>query len=83
MLNLVYIRAAIREATGRELTLQRVKELLLEEGLISLKQSRDPDLIFTGYSKYYGTETAAVDEEYIEKSSFVDQYKTLPQLSDE
>ena len=83
MLNLIYIRAAIRENTGRELTLQRIKDLLLEEGLITPSQAKDPDLIFTGYSKYFGTEVAAVDEEVIEKSSFVDRYKTLPQLSDE
>lgn len=83
MLNLIYIRAAIREATGQELTLQRVKELLLEEGLITLKQSRDPDLIFTGYSKYFDSEEAATMEEVLDKSSFVDRYKTVPVLSDE
>ena len=83
MLNLIYIRAAIREHTGQELTLRRVKQLLLEEGLITPAQAKHPDLIFTGYNKFYETEVAAREEEVIEKSSFVDRYKTFPQLSDE
>ena len=35
MINLVYIRAAIQAKTGKRLPLERVRELLVEEGLIT------------------------------------------------
>lgn len=59
MINLVYIRAAIRERTGKELSLEAVRDLLLEEGLITKKQAQDRDLIFRGYAEYFETEEAA------------------------
>lgn len=59
MINLIYIRAAIRERTGKELSLEAVRDLLLEEGLITKKQAQDRDLIFRGYAEYFETEEAA------------------------
>jgi len=59
MINLIYIRAAIRERTGKELSLEAVRDLLLEEGLITKKQAQNRDLIFRGYAEYFETEEAA------------------------
>jgi len=59
LINLIYIRAAIRERTGQELSLERVRDLLLEEGLITSAQAADDDLIFRGYDEYFETEEAA------------------------
>ncbi len=56
--NLILIRAAIRARTGQELSLERVRDLLFEEGLISLSQAKDPDLIFRGYGEYFETDEA-------------------------
>lgn len=66
MINLIYIRAAIRERTGQELSLERVRDLLLEEGLITPKQAADDDLIFRGYGEYFETEEAATSVEHVE-----------------
>ena len=60
MINLVYIRAAIRERTGQELSLERVRDLLFEEGLITKAQAADEDLIFKNYVAYFETEEASV-----------------------
>lgn len=59
MINLIYIRAAIRERTGKELSLEAVRDLLLEEGMITQKQANSRDLIFRGYSEYFETEEAS------------------------
>jgi hypothetical protein len=59
MINLIYIRAAIRERTGQELSLETVRDLLLEEGLITEKQANSRDLIFRGYAEYFDTEESA------------------------
>jgi len=64
MINLHYIRAAIQQATGTRLTLERTRELLVEEGLITQKQADNDADLFKGYSDYYYTDTAeaAVDD---------------------
>ena len=59
MINLIYIRAAIRERTGQELSLKAVRDLLYEEGLITKGQANNKDLIFRGYAEYFETEEAA------------------------
>ena len=73
MINLIYIRAAIRERTGKELSLETVRDLLLEEGLITRSQAEDENLIFRGYSEYFDTEEAAAPVEdamnYISKDA--------------
>jgi hypothetical protein len=51
-LNLHYIRAAIIEAVGIKLTLEEVRDLLVELNLIT--PSRAKRAIFTGYGDLYG-----------------------------
>jgi hypothetical protein len=66
LINLIYIRAAIRERTGQELSLERVRDLLLEEGLITPAQAADDNLIFRGYAEFFETEEAATQMESVE-----------------
>ena len=66
MINLIYIRAAIRERTGQELSLERVRDLLLEEGLITQAQAADESLIFRGYDEYFETDEASTQVESVE-----------------
>jgi hypothetical protein len=65
-MNLLYIRAAIREATGVVLSQEEILKLLVEEGLITQSQSRDDSLVFRGYAEYFETDHALVQVEYIE-----------------
>jgi len=58
LINLIYIRAAIREKTGQVLKLEEVRDLLLEEGLITRKQAADGNLIFRGYDDFFETDVA-------------------------
>lgn len=58
-MNLLYIRAAIRQATGFTLTQEEILRLLVEEGLVSKEQATDPDLIFRGYEEFFQTDEAA------------------------
>jgi hypothetical protein len=67
VINLVYIRAAIRENTGRNLSLDKVLQYLVEEGLVTPEQAADKDLIFRGYSEYFDMEEAAARTEPIEQ----------------
>jgi len=74
MINLIYIRAAIRERTGKELSLEAVRDLLLEEGLITKAEAEDEHLIFKGYAEYFDTDEAATTVEdaeiYLDKEIF-------------
>ena len=63
MINLIYIRAAIRERTGQELSLESIRDLLLEEGMITNSQAQNRDLIFRGYAEYFETDEAAAKME--------------------
>ena len=83
MLNLVYIRAAIRENTGYELTLERIRDLLLEEGLITRQQASDPELIFKNYDDYYYTEEASREYDRIPMRTLFDSYKKTYPIKDE
>ena len=65
--NLVLIRAAIREHTGQELSLERVRDLLAIEGLITPSQAKDPDLIFRGYGEYFETDEASTRVEPLDE----------------
>lgn len=64
-LNLLYIRAAIREATGVVLTQEQVLAYLVEEGLVTPLEAQDESLIFRGYDQYFGTDYAEVDVEFL------------------
>lgn len=60
--NLYYIRAAIQSRTGQVLKFDRIRQLLLEEGLISKKELKDNPLAheFDGYGRYFATEEYTV-----------------------
>jgi len=64
--NLLYIRAAIREATGVVLSQEEILTLLVEEGLITQSQAIDDSLVFRGYEEYFKTDYALKKVEYIE-----------------
>lgn len=55
-INLIYIRAAIEANTGYRLPLERVRELLVEEGLITPYQAKQHAQIFRGYAEFYEDE---------------------------
>lgn len=57
-MNLLYIRAAIKQATGITLTQEEVLQYLVEEGLVSKEEASDPDLIFRGYDEFFQTDDA-------------------------
>ena len=56
-INLHYIRAAIEAHTGQRLKLDRVRELLVEEGLITKSQAERNAQTFTGYSDFFSDNT--------------------------
>jgi len=52
--NLHYVRAAIEENTGvYGLSLEQVRQYLIEEGLITVEQARKYAPIFTGYDEFF------------------------------
>ena len=57
------IRSAIRERTGQDLPLDTVRNLLVEEGLITPAQARNKNLIFKGYADYLDLEGSATRDE--------------------
>jgi hypothetical protein len=62
MINIHYIRAAIQQATGIKLTLDRTRELLVEEGLITQRQSDAVGKkVVTSYATYYGDYSTPTD----------------------
>ena len=66
MVNLIYIRAAILQATGKKLSLEQVRDYLLSEGLISTRQAQDENLIFRGYDEFFGFDEAATTVEKVD-----------------
>ena len=62
-LNLYYIRAAIQERTGQILKFDRIRQLLLEEGLISAEElENNPSAKeFDGYGRFFYSEYNLVD----------------------
>lgn len=66
MINLIYIRAAIQEATGKVLPLEEIVNLLVEEKLITPEQAADENLIFRGYAEFFETEEAATKIERVD-----------------
>lgn len=61
-INLIYIRAAIEAKTGHRLSLSKVRQLLLEENLITPRQARNNSREFEGYSEFY---TSDINDRYI------------------
>lgn len=64
-MNLIYIRAAIRQATGITLSQEDILSLLVEEGLVSKERATDPYLIFRGYDEFFQTDEASTRVEKI------------------
>lgn len=62
-INLIYIKAAIEAATGVSLTLEKVRQYLLEEGLITPTQARKEATIFRGYSEFYDYDYGEIQED--------------------
>lgn len=50
-MNIHFIRAAILDATGINLTLEQVREYLVSEGMISVSKAKS--VIFRGYGDFY------------------------------
>jgi len=63
MINLIYIRAAILENTGIALPVERVLELLVEEGLVTPAQASNDALIFRGYGEFFEHDLATTSVE--------------------
>jgi len=74
MINLIYIRAAILENTGVALPVERVLELLVEEGLVTPAQASNDALIFRGYGEFFEHDLATTS---VEKAA---DYINLPPL---
>lgn len=62
IINLNYIRAAIEAKTGIRLKLQQVRQLLIEEGLITQKQAKKYAPIFNDYREYFRTEEFSIED---------------------
>ena len=61
-INLIYIRAAIEANTGQRLSLEKVRQLLIEEGLITREQAQKHAQIFRGYHEFYEFDDFSVDD---------------------
>jgi hypothetical protein len=69
MINLYYIRAAIEAATGITLPLPRVRELLVEEGIITQRQADEEAREFIDYNEFYAydaADTSTDDKDFLE-----------------
>ena len=62
-INLIYIRAAIEANTGVVLSLEEVRKLLIEEGLITESQARKYAQIFRGYGEFYDSDDYSVSSD--------------------
>lgn len=62
--NLYYIRAAIQARTGQVLKFAKIRQLLLEEGLISKEELEKNPMAkeFDGYGRYFATEDHSVTD---------------------
>ena len=60
--NLIYVRAAVEAATGIDVPLEKLKQYLLQEGLITPYEAKHKCPIFTGYGPYYSNEDFSVDQ---------------------
>ncbi len=58
-INLIYIRAAIEANTGVRLSLERTREYLVEEGLITQRQADEEAGLFRGYGECYNEDLAS------------------------
>ena len=62
--NLYYIRAAIEEATGIHLSLEKTRQYLVEEGLLTQEEADKYAKIFTGYDEFYEMLEEGLDPDF-------------------
>ena len=75
MINLIYIRAAIRANTGIDLSLPKVLQYLAEEGLVTPAKAKDPGPIFRGYSEYFDHVSADISDAEIDEFVLLEDEK--------
>jgi len=63
VINLLYIRAAIEAKCGTRLPLERIRQLLVEEGLITPAQAKQHAEPFRGYGEFYEFEDYTTSKE--------------------
>lgn len=71
-INLAYIRAAIEANTGVTLSLEEVRQLLIEEGLITQSQANKYAQIFRGYGEFYDSDDYSVSDSDLTRSTIKD-----------
>lgn len=77
VINLIYIRAAIEANTGVKLSLEQVRQYLVEEGLISQRQAQTKAPIFNGYAEYFASDDFAIEDKPSERPTAQDlDYKS-------
>ena len=64
-INLHYIRAAIEANTGIRLSLEKTRQYLVEEKLISPQEAKKHAHIFSGYGDFYSTDVSSRNSEDI------------------
>jgi|TARA_R110002153_G_scaffold7834_1_gene34825 hypothetical protein len=81
--NLYYIRAAIQQRTGRVLTFNHIRRLLVEEGLVSNQELNSNPLAkeFEGYGRFFAYEDNSVGVPFQPSRFLPDMY--LEELLDE
>lgn len=70
-INLHYIRAAIEYNTGKRLTLEQVRQYLVEEKLITPDQAKKNAQIFSGYGDFYDTDVSAKNSKQSSEATFI------------
>lgn len=63
-INLHYCRAAIEDATGIRLSLEKTRQYLIEEGLITQAQADKYATIFSGYDEFYDIIEEGIDPDF-------------------
>lgn len=74
--NLHYVRAAIEENTGvYGLSLEQVREYLIEEGLLTRAEAKKRAHIFNGYAEFYEiVDSLANEDNLIEIADYDEDY---------
>ena len=60
--NLIYVRAAVEAATGIEVPLDKLKQYLVQEGLITAYDARHKCPVFSGYGPFFADEDFSVEK---------------------
>lgn len=83
VINLIYIRAAIEANTGVKLSLEQVRQYLVEEGLITQKQAQTKAPIFSGYAEYFASDEFAIEDNPSDRPTEHDLNMKWGQMSEE